>query len=193
MPQGFFITRVAAPGEPLDMCAPLEFWPPKGSDALHEALKVAYPNEANLSSRMRQAVIDFLLTEQQSEKQEEYQQFQSPVSADTLSPEYLPSPQSTFVFTIPSPSNSGTQISQQLSAPPAQQEMMAVWSLPTTPGATKIHTRRTMTAEERKAYKQKRLIGACAECKKRRRKVCLHSLHFGTSLPFCTFTDKISV
>jgi hypothetical protein len=175
MTQGYFITRVAAPGEPVDMCAPLEFYPPKGSDALHEALMVAYPHEANLSSRMRRAVIDFLLTEQQSEQLEEFALIQTPLSASTLSPEYLPSPQSTFVSTMPSPSISGNQSSRQPSAPLAQQDLMDVWSLPSKPNA-KVHTRRSMTAEEKKAYKQKRLVGACSDCKKRRRKVCLRSI-----------------
>jgi hypothetical protein len=177
MTQGYFISRVSAPGEPIDMCAPLVFYPPKGSDELHEALKVAYPNETNLSSRMRQAVIDFLLTEQLSEQQEDFQQEQTPLSSNQLSPEYLPSPQSTFVSTMPSPSISGStsnQSSRQPSGLLAQEDMMDVWTLPSKPNA-KIHTRRTMTAEEKKAYKQKRLIGACADCKKRRRKVRLHS------------------
>ena len=49
---------------------------------------------------------------------------------------------------------------------------MDVWSLPSKPAA-KIHTRRNMTPEEKKAYKAKRLAGACADCKRRRRK-CDH-------------------
>lgn len=49
---------------------------------------------------------------------------------------------------------------------------MDVWCLPSKPEA-KIHTRRNMTAEEKKAYKAKRLAGACSDCKRRRRK-CDH-------------------
>jgi hypothetical protein len=185
MSRGFFITRVSAAGD-LDPCA-LEFFPPKGSDELHEALKVAYPMEANLSSRMRQAVIDFLLTEQQSE-----QFHQSPMSTSQLSPEYLPSPQSSFVSTMPSPATaSGSIFSQSqpqarsavpaVPGVPAQQDLMDVWSLPSKPQA-KIHTRRTMTSEEKKAYKAKRLVGACADCKRRRRKVRTRSSLYRESL-----------
>lgn len=164
MARSFFITRKHANSE--DPTA-LEFWPAKGSDELHEALKEAFPFETNLAARMRAAVIEFLLQEQQSE------QFSM-----STSPEYLPSPQSSFISTIPSPamtsSQQATPSSRQTSAgQPTQQQLMDVWSLPNQPQA-KIHTRRQMTAEEKKAYKQKRLVGACADCKRRRRKVrCL--------------------
>jgi hypothetical protein len=102
------------------------------------------------------------------------------LSANQHSPEYLPSPQSSFVSTLPSPSTSGlvfnqsqpsSSASRRTSSLPSQQELMDVWSLPSKPQA-KIHTRRNMTSEEKRAYKQKRLVGACADCKRRRRKVC---------------------
>ncbi|KAF2417414.1 hypothetical protein EJ08DRAFT_654544 [Tothia fuscella] len=182
MSHSYYITRqITAPSDSTDPCAGLVFFPPKGSDELHEALKVAYPFESNLSSRMRQAVIDFLLLEQQQDQV----QFESPIS-NQMSPEYLPSPQSTFVSTMPSPAISGSSFSNSTVpvtpvAMPAQQDLMDVWSLPSKPLA-KIHTRRTMTAEEKKAYKQKRLIGACADCKRRRRK-CDHNNDSSTSPP----------
>jgi hypothetical protein len=116
---------------------------------------------------MRAAVIEFLLQEQQAE------QFVA------ISPEYLPSPQSSFVSTMPSPATASSQTQQDVSqsrrqsaGQPSQQELMDVWSLPNKPQA-KIHTRRTMTTEEKKAYKQKRIVGACIDCKRRRRKVCI--------------------
>jgi hypothetical protein len=166
MARSFFITRAAANSE--DPTA-LEFWPAKGSDELHEALKQAFPFETNLKARMRAAVIEFYLQEQQAE------QFAS------ISPEYLPSPQSSFVSTMPSPSTTSSQFQRDVSQPrrqstsqSSQQAGMDVWQLPNKPQA-KVHTRRTMTGEEKKAYKQKRLIGACTDCKRRRRKVCLYS------------------
>jgi hypothetical protein len=160
MARSFFITRASANSE--DPTA-LEFFPPKGSDELHEALKEAFPFEANLAARMRAAVIEFLLHEQQAEQL-------TPVSS-----EYLPSPQSTFVSTtMPSPAigSSQEQLPRRQIAATGQEALMDVWSLPNKPQA-KIHTRRTMTSDEKKAYKQKRLIGACADCKRRRRKVCV--------------------
>jgi hypothetical protein len=163
MARSFFITRASANSE--DPTA-LEFWPPKGSDELHEALKEAFPFEANLSARMRAAVIEFLLHEQQVEQ------------LVPVSPKYLPSPQSSFISTMPSPpmtssrtSTDATHSRRQSVGQPSQEALMDVWSLPNKPEA-KVHTRRAMTTEEKKAYKQKRLLGACADCKRRRRKVC---------------------
>ncbi|RDI80210.1 DNA topoisomerase 2 [Venturia inaequalis] len=136
----YTIRRITAPGEPVDACAPLDFSPPKGSDELHEALKLAFPFEPTLQARMRQAVINFHLSEAQADVIQE-SSFVDPTSRDA-------------------------------SDPPAQEELMGVWCLPSLPAA-KIHTRRNMTAEEKKAYKAKRLAGACADCKRRRRK-CHH-------------------
>lgn len=164
MARSFFITRNLAAS--FDDPTALEFWPAKGSDELHEALKEAFPYEANLSARMRAAVIEFLLQEQQAEQ------------LTPMSTEYLPSPQSSFVSTLPSPAIATPQTPQDQSQPRrtsagqrSLQEGMDVWQLPNKPHA-KIHTRRTMTAEEKKAYKQKRIVGACNDCKRRRRKVC---------------------
>jgi hypothetical protein len=165
MSHGYTIQRISAPGEPFDPCAPLEFYPPKGSDELHEALKAAFPFEPTLQARMRQAVINFHLSE-------------APIDFINQD-DYLPSPQSSFVSNVPSPSTSmpvqrrqSESTSRGASTFPAQEELMDVWSLPSKPHA-KIHTRRNMTAEEKKAYKAKRLVGACADCKRRRRK-CDH-------------------
>lgn len=156
---GYTIRRVTAPGEPVDLCAPLEFFPPKGTDELHEALKIAFPFEPTLQARMRQAVINFHLSEAQADI----------AQSEFVQDEYLPSPESSFVSNVTSPTAS---VSRGPTDPPAQEELMDVWCLPSQPAA-KIHTRRNMTAEEKKAYKAKRLAGACADCKRRRRK-CDH-------------------
>ncbi|QDS73072.1 hypothetical protein FKW77_009826 [Venturia effusa] len=164
---GYTIRRIIGPGEPVDPCAPLEFFPPKGSDQLHEALKNAFPFEPTLQARMRQAVINFHLSEAQADI----------AQADFIQDDYLPSPQSSFISSATSPSRPGPLLqarskSRDACNPPAQEELMDVWCLPSQPAA-KIHTRRNMTAEEKKAYKAKRLAGACADCKRRRRK-CDH-------------------
>ncbi|TLD24717.1 DNA topoisomerase 2 [Venturia nashicola] len=184
---GYTIRRLTAPGEPVDLCAPLEFFPPKGSDELHEALKLAFPFEPTLQARMRQAVINFHLSEAQADI----------VQSSFVQDEYLPSPESSFVDNVTSPTMSAPSrqdkpTSRSPSHPPAQEELMDVWCLPSLPAA-KIHTRRNMTAEEKKAYKAKRLAGACADCKRRRRK-CDHdsSNQTGTSSKRVVKTRKRS-
>lgn len=163
---GYSIRRAGPGGQPADPCAPLEFHPPRGSDELHEALKKAYPYLPNLKARMSQAVIDFHLAELNEEKAASI----SP-STNSTPDYYLPSPISsvstpfTSIPSIRSHASSSKAVQTQ-----SQEQMMTVWSLESNPEA-KIHKRRTMTDAEKHAYKQKRKEGACADCKRRRRKV----------------------
>lgn len=64
----YFIQR----SDPADPTSALDFNPPKGSDELHEALKAAFPHLSTLQSRMRQAVIEFYLLEQQIAQEQEF-------------------------------------------------------------------------------------------------------------------------
>jgi hypothetical protein len=166
--RNFYITRVGEPGDPT---APLEFYPPKGSDELYEALKEAYPHHGNLQARMREAVMEFYLNEQ---REAEARQYFSPQLTNNTTPEYLPSPDSSFASAISTPPPAQAMSNQnavpQSSNPPAQHDLMDVWSLPTST-QTKIHKRRNMTVEEKVKYKAKRLVGACDDCRRRRRKV----------------------
>ncbi|KAF2403922.1 hypothetical protein EJ06DRAFT_299497 [Trichodelitschia bisporula] len=186
MARDFSITRrQAGPGEALDPTASLEFWPAKGSDELFEALKKAYPHLPNQAARMRQAVIDFLLDEQREENwlQEQAQSVTNPPSQS----QYLPSPELTFVSStgsIPSPTTSShtpqpasessksSASTPQSSKLPALKDCMHEWSLPSK-NQPKLHHRRAMTSKEKEAYKMKRISGACADCKRKRRK-CSH-------------------
>lgn len=167
MPLHFEIKRVTATG--------LAFNPPKGSDALHEALKIDYPHLDSLQKRMQQAVLDFLLAEsvvQQQLADEAAQSYLStPPSIQTASPAYLTSPESSFVAYTPPSENVSPK--QGTANTITQQGMMDVWSLPTAT-QTKQHKRRCMTSGEKEQYRLKRLQGACADCKRRRRKVCCH-------------------
>lgn len=166
----FFIIRM---GDINDPAAPLEFYPPKGSDELHDALKRAYPHLPNLQSRMREAVIEFYLKEQSAEYD-----FASQPTPDMLGSNFVPSPTSSFgasadptIYTPSQPEEASSSSAQTpASAAPAQQDLMNVWTLPTST-QTKIHKRRNMTAEEKVKYKAKRLTGACEDCRRRRRKV----------------------
>jgi len=163
----FFITRM---GDPTDPTAPLEFYPPKGSDELHDALKRAYPHLPSLQARMTEAVIEFYLKEQ-----DVYTELLhcSPHTTTSVSPSILSSDASSFMSTIYTPpAMEATPSSSDVtsSSTPSQRDLMNVWSLPTSTQA-KIHKRRNMTAGEKIKYKAKRLTGACHDCRRRRRKV----------------------
>ena len=160
----FFIARL---GDPADPAAPLEFYPPKGSDELHDALKRAYPHLPSLQARMRQAVIEFYLREQ-----DPYAELlhYTPMS---VSPSHLSSNEFSSISTAdtPPPMKSTPSSSDATSSStPSQQDLMNVWTLSNST-QTKIHKRRNMTAEEKIKYKAKRLAGACNDCRRRRRKV----------------------
>jgi hypothetical protein len=195
--------------DPTDPCSALLFTPPKGSDELHEALKVTYPQFDNLQARMRAAVIDFYLYEQQQESMAT-QFHNSPTVSDHTSPDYSfnMTPFTTTEMSFPNTPQISHDTSPELmsfslnslpsdmpslfpqvsaasqpsttspatdahAAMPTQEELSTVWALPSRPEA-KVHKRRCMTAAEKLAYKQKRVDGACADCKRRRRK-CKHN------------------
>lgn len=195
----FFIVRV---GDINDPAAPLEFYPPKGSDELHDALKKAYPALPNLQSRMREAVIEFYMQEQSAD-----QDFLTQVTPDMMDSSFIPSPDSSFSTgaapTIYTPSTGEDAASSSVQTPSsaalAQQELMNVWTLPTST-QTKIYRRRNMTAEEKVKYKAKRLAGACDDCRRRRRKVrripythYLYRLHIFLSIPVLHSTHSTAL
>lgn len=110
-------------------------------------------------------------------------------SFDTT-PEYLPSPESsTLNNTFPS-----TPVSQIEQASAVQssmsvrglREMTSVWSVSSTV-QPKIRTRRAMTDAEKKEYRRKRVDGACAECRRRRRKVSINSTQHAIAASFPSF------
>ena len=175
----YFIQRA----DPTDPCSALEFFPPKGSDELHIALMQSYPHLKNLQSRMRQAVIEFHLGEQQ---QDEFDATNTPAISNQTTPEYLPSPISSFASTMGTPLTTQNQFTPSAAGPsrslPSQEQLMTVWSLPST--QAKVHKRRNMTDAEKIAYKAKRIEGACSDCKRRRRR-CDHNSNSTspTSLP----------
>jgi len=159
----FFITRIRD-----DPTAPLEFYPPKGSDELHDALKRAYPHLPTLQTRMREAVIEFYHREQDPYRELLHY---TPDTTTSVSPSNLSSNELSFVSTYTPPTMESTpNSSDATSSTPSQQDLMNVWTLSTST-QTKIHKRRNMTAEEKRQYKAKRLVGACNDCRRRRRKV----------------------
>lgn len=161
----FFITRIGD-----DPTAPLEFYPPKGSDELHDALKRAYPHLSSLQARMREAVIEFYLREQGSYSELLHY---TPDTTMSVSPSNLSSNELSFVstsYTPPTMESTPNSSDATSSSTPSQKDLMNVWTLSTSTQA-KIHKRRNMTAEEKIKYKAKRLAGACNDCRRRRRKV----------------------
>ncbi|GAB1730675.1 hypothetical protein NU195Hw_g406t1 [Hortaea werneckii] len=65
---GYFIYRDTQPGQPFDPTSPPVFFPPKDSDELFDALRAKYPHTKTHSERMRDAIIEFLLNERESEQ-----------------------------------------------------------------------------------------------------------------------------
>ncbi|KAF2099521.1 hypothetical protein NA57DRAFT_55485 [Rhizodiscina lignyota] len=201
----FFITRVPDANGEVDATRPVEFYPPKDSDELYEALKEAFPQFKTHKERVREAVIEFHLQERDTEQamaDSAASSFTVPATMPSpawfaappmtaapshgsmhTTPEYLPSPESLFNNTFPSTPATETQ---EVSAVPSSmassiKDMTSVWSVSTT-AQPKIRTRRAMTEAEKKEYRRKRLDGACAECRRRRRK-CDHESSESDSPP----------
>ncbi|KAI7718602.1 hypothetical protein KC353_g3643 [Hortaea werneckii] len=65
---GYFIYRDTQPGQPFDPASPPVFFPPKDSDELFDALRAKYPHTKTHSERMRDAIIEFLLNERETEQ-----------------------------------------------------------------------------------------------------------------------------
>ncbi len=63
----YIIFRDNPAGQPLDLNAPLSFWPEKDSDELFDALRAEFPQFKSHSERMRQAVFEYLLDEQSTQ------------------------------------------------------------------------------------------------------------------------------
>ncbi|KAF1989579.1 hypothetical protein K402DRAFT_451791 [Aulographum hederae CBS 113979] len=172
--RGYFISR----GGSDDPCAPLEFFPPKESDELYEALKSTFPHVMTHKERMRDAVIQFHLEERAEEQRQasgpQPNHFSASPSFTNSNSDYLPSPESLLssTFAAPSPATDYLSMPASSTTPPALQEMTSVWSISNKP-QSKPRSRRTMTEAEKKEYKKRRIAGACESCRRRRRK-CDH-------------------
>ncbi|TKA71327.1 hypothetical protein B0A49_05371 [Cryomyces minteri] len=171
---------------------PLQFDPPKGSDELFFALMIAYPQGPTHSERMRAAVIDFLMNEKTAEDFAETAAVFDHSKSD--SPSY--SSQSTFgdssfLGSLPnsttsnSPSNENrftdhqaskappTDVGPSVNPTPSLQTMTSVWSV-SEKVQPKMRSRRKMTEHEKVEYRQRRVMRACENCSKRKRK-CHHN------------------
>ncbi len=184
----YIIYRNTQPGQLVDLAAPLEFWPPMGSDELFDALRSKFPHLKTHSERVGQATVEFFLEEDMS-------QFSTPQTATSanVSPweASLPSfcsEASTWSSpdgigpATPSLTPQSSSLSRQESVstsfcaqngdiPPALEQMTSVFSLGDS-AQPKQHVRRKMTESEKIEYRKRRVVKACDKCAKRKRKVC---------------------
>lgn len=199
---GYVIYRDTPSTEPFDPTAPLQFFPPKDSDDLFFALKMAYPLVSTHAERMRNAVIDFLMGERDAEQAKSqspsFLHQDSSVSMDSStdstrqsgssssllsSPDMMtmPTPSST---TSPAPwaapmsrtvSNAQSSSSSRapVTSPLAIDEMTSVFSL-SSQAQPRTRVRRKMTDAEKVEYRKRRIVKACEKCSKRKRK-CQHN------------------
>ncbi|KAM3425329.1 hypothetical protein BST61_g7276 [Cercospora zeina] len=186
----YVIYRDLQPGEPFDPTSALLFFPPKGSDELFDALRLAFPHLKTHSERMRDAIIQFLLDERQDE-----QLHASPAMTMDTAPTWpsVSSSGSASVFSSPdlldlptptsfeaSPQAQAPQLSREPSAatpskttPPSLEQMTGVFSL-SAEAQPKQRVRRKMTDAEKAEYRKRRIVKACDKCAKRKRK-CPHN------------------
>lgn len=188
----YFLFRDIPPGEPFDPTSPPQFFPPKDSDELFDALRAKYPHVKTHSERMRDAIIEFLLEERDSELRAKthspaipattattspWQQswpsmssasepslFSSPDLFDLATPSFDASPSADMVPTLPARCPSEA-------SPRALEDMTGVFSLSSAQQQPKQKTRRKMTEAEKVEYRKRRIVKACDKCSKRKRKV----------------------
>jgi hypothetical protein len=67
VPSYFIYREIPSNGDPYDITASPVFFPAKDSDELFDALRNKYPHLKTHSERMRDAVIEFLIEERQTE------------------------------------------------------------------------------------------------------------------------------
>lgn len=193
----YFIYRNIPPnGDPFDATAPPVFFPPKGSDELFDALRNKYPHVKTHSERMRDAIIEFLLEECQTESlsgnmspaisslydstaagspwQHSWPSvsstaFSSPETVALATPSFEESPRTHYSQLA---RHTSTTTTPSTASPPILEDMTSVFSLSTSE-QPKQRIRRKMTDSEKIEYRKRRIVKACEKCSKRKRKVSL--------------------
>lgn len=199
------VLQCQANGGNPDVFEHIEFWPPRGSSELYQALQRLYPHIPTHSGRMGRAVMDFYdgndpcitAISDNIFTPSSFEGYFFDVNDFNDSPIYLP--QQDFPTYIPSNISYATTSSRSVTpdtpettdAPendgpdevPAMNTMLGWFSI-TLPGQAKGRIRRPMTAKEKADYRQIREKGACETCKKRKRKVSTSRVQ-QTASPFC--------
>ncbi|KAK5736554.1 hypothetical protein LTR17_007373 [Elasticomyces elasticus] len=200
----YFIYRDTPPGQPYDPAAPPVYFPPKDSDELFDALRMAFPHVKSHTERMRDAMIKFLLEERDAEQLQnsinpfpdtttatpsEWQQSWPSMSSSGTGSSSFSSPE-LFDLATPtfgmSPMPQVPQLSRQYSsAPSIAATSNGEGSPPALEGMTGVFSvsttdqpkqriRRKMTEAEKAEYRKRRIVKACEKCSKRKRK-CVHN------------------
>ncbi|KXS94743.1 hypothetical protein AC578_11166 [Pseudocercospora eumusae] len=182
----YFVYRDIPAGEPFDPTSPLLFFPPKGSDELFDALRIAFPHLKTHSERMRDAIIKFLLEERQDEQTQaspapaidttsawpsvssscSASMLSSPEMLDMSTPAYSPQP-------APQLTRQASAATSSQPSPPSLDQMTNVFSLSTST-QPKQRVRRKMTEAEKVEYRKRRIVKACESCAKRKKR-CPHN------------------
>jgi hypothetical protein len=148
--RGFQIFRKACQSD--DELDSFIWKPPKHSDELHDALRIAFPQWKTHRERMREAHIEFLVHECETGKRTH--------DITNLAESKMPTKAGTGISKVPN----------RKRAPKDWDGMTVVWTrkdgVIRTPGS-----KRVMTDQERADYRSRRAQGACAICKKRKKKV----------------------
>jgi hypothetical protein len=174
-PKGFRVFRTPAG---------IQFSPPRESDALFDALRIAYPEGKSHFERVLNAVGEFVREEgwtsgsDDSKRRSRRQPAKEvgkvadfSVNSQTLS-KNMDKPCSQVLDGKPKEVHApikGTGVKRGKKNGEFQ-SMTTVWSTETK-SRYQYRPRRPMTEEERMDYKTKRVMGVCAPCKKRKRKV----------------------
>lgn len=201
-PPAYYIYR---DGNPADPTTPLSFAPAKGSDELFFALKAAFPTYSTHSERMREAVIQFLLSERSAHTSTTSHTGQSLTSTSASSwqtcsttSSHSHSPHSASVAEVSPIADMSATLSRHNSlvsfvaddysssrqeklpsiattASPSMEQMTGVFSLQGEIPAATPRVRRKMTDKEKQEYRKRRQARACGSCVKRKRK-CQHDV-----------------
>ncbi|KAK0898160.1 hypothetical protein LTR02_010296 [Friedmanniomyces endolithicus] len=199
----YFIYRDSPPGQAYDPAAPPVYFPPKDSDELFDALRLAFPHVKSHTERMRDAMIKFLLEERHAEQMRDSttifpdnastapspwlqswpsisstgstSTFSSPETLDLVTPTFgmSPLPHVPQLTRQYSTAPSITATSSGESSPPALEGMTGVFSVSTN-DQPKQRIRRKMTEAEKAEYRKRRIVKACDKCATRKRK-CNHN------------------
>jgi hypothetical protein len=167
-------------GQAEDTQDAFEWDPPRDSDELFAALKHEFPQLKTLRDRMREALIEFLVQERESAKNNLQTNSSREGSSSYITPRMVDAPDSGMTnnmalysqdfHTRLDRSGSIAKIPHRERLPKAWDGMTVIWSRKT--GVVrKPGPKREMTEQEREEYRLRRAQGACVLCRKRKRKV----------------------
>ncbi|KAF2430844.1 hypothetical protein EJ08DRAFT_714213 [Tothia fuscella] len=188
-PLTFRVVRIPIdPDLSLDPCPEFDFVPPRESDQLFDVLCIAYPKGITHRERMIEAVVDFVNSENKMAATDLTNQaplrrlmIPSPgLSASTLSVEKA---------------ELDVELSESIDKEPWLQ-MTSSWR--STHATNKARPRVPMNSKQREEYRYRRGIGACGNCKRKKKK-CTHFPTDSQSMPKASgklepprLTDKLS-